>query len=604
MLAKYTLSTNSVHDAQVTSYDILAERGHFPEREQPHRPKDAYLYLCPFHADTSPSFSLHEDQQRWKCWTGCGSGGPKELLRLFGQEPTYQPPKAPKSPKKSQQGHDERLQGCTLAQVAKAKGPPLEHFRDLGWSDTTHKYKLNGQWATCQAVAIPYQSSVQLRVGLDQGQRFKWEYGHPENAKELYGTQWLLPVDKVVLLVEGTTDVVAARYLGIPAAGIPGTSTWKSNGTKWAKQLAGHELVVWQEPGEAALKMVESIAQDIPDLKVIKAPTGVKDICELLDQAGSGAEEWLRELITSANPFFEPAPTRSTDHAQEKGNVALTGITHKGYIRKRDRDEIRWDRANELWPPDYRVPHAGKYTARMHKATFAVAFIKGYAHTWHHPENEKQKKRLIYFNVTPRMLIDDAVFWHEYHHEDFDDSKYLALKKQVERADGDHNMLCVDNVQGRGSYTCFASVQIEGWERCSDVEAEFIKAIDHIRVPDDVLRYHPVKGTQGWVRNMTTPRIKDADQWDDIGYVEGKDFDPDYVEAEARAEGIPYDETPVYKEWRKTGIGKMPVVYPSSLEEGLRFAASCGVKLKPRYRVMLEEALIRGPLILGKSLRR
>jgi hypothetical protein len=568
--------------------DVLRDRGHIPAKERSSF-KDAYGFLCPFHADTRPSFWVTGDGMQWHCWTGCGGGGVTKLLQLFGQEPAYRPPKAPKSPRKSQAGVEERLQGCTLAQVARAKAMPPEHLRALGWYDTEHRYKLNGEWATCRAVAIPYANSVQLRVGLDQGQRFKWEYGHPENARELYGIEWLLPIDGVVLVVEGATDVAAARYMGIPAVGIPGTSTWKSNGKKWAERLAGHELVVWQEPGEAAEKMVEAIAGDIPDLRVIKAPDGVKDVCELLDQAGSGAGEWLRELIAEAEPFFEPAPGRSTDHAQERGNVASTDISKNLYIRNRDRDQIRWDRANELWPPDYRVPHAGKYAARMSKSTFAVAFVKGYAHTWHHPENEKQKKRLIYSNVIPRMLIDPQIFWHEYHHEDFNNLKYLALKKQVERAGGDHNMLCVDNVQGRGSYLCFASVQLEGWEQCSDVEAEFVKAIDRIRVPEDGSRFQPVKGTQGWVRKMTAPRIKDAGQWDDIGYADGKDLDLVYVEAEARAEGIPYDETPVYKEWRKTGIGKMLVVYPPSLEEGLRFAASCGIKLKPRYRAILEE---------------
>jgi hypothetical protein len=87
---------------------------------------------------------------------------------------------------------------------------------------------------------------------------------------------------------------------------------------------------------------------------------------------------------------------------------------------------------------------------------------------------------------------------------------------------------------------------------------------------------------------MTSPRFTDANQWEDMGYADGKDFDLTYVEAEAHAEGIPCDEIPVYKEWRKTGIGRMIIVYHSSLEEGLRFAAACGIKLKPKYRAMLE----------------
>jgi DNA primase len=600
------------NDVWPSSYDILAQHGHFPAKEQPNKTKDAFLFRCPFHADTDPSFSLHADRQRWKCWAGCGQGGPKELLKRFGDD-YVPPPKPAPAPKKAKQTNNNII-GCTLGQLAKAKGLPVEYLRSLGWRDTTYSGK--------PAVAIPWPGGIHYRVNLDEKPKYLWKKGNKvsilgiERLEQIRRTGW-------VLIVEGETDYVAGLLMGLPVVAIPGASTWKDD---WTLQFQGCHIYIWKEPGPGGESMAKKLAQAFWTVNIIEAPAGIKDLCELYDQSGAGARDFFTDLRMVAqevhsfdydregqvranqgyhnnleNPLTfpqEPTPAvkildRTRVEHHQKENVAPTDIRRKGHIRRRDND-IRWDKANTLWPPDYRVPHAGKYTARIHKATFAVAIVKGYAHTWHHPENEKQKKRLIYFNVTPRMLIDADVFWHEYHHEDFDDLKYLALKKQVERADGAHNMLAVDNVQGRGTYTCFATVQIKGWERCSDVEAEFIKAIDHIRVPDDASRYQPVKGTQQWVKNMTTPRFKDADEWADIGYADGKDFDLDYVEAEARAEGIPYDETPVYKEWRKTGIGKMLVIYPSSLEEGLQFAASCGIKLKPKYREMLEETLITG----------
>ena len=34
-----------------------------------------YKGLCPFHADTSPSFIVFPEGQRWHCFGACGTGG-------------------------------------------------------------------------------------------------------------------------------------------------------------------------------------------------------------------------------------------------------------------------------------------------------------------------------------------------------------------------------------------------------------------------------------------------------------------------------------------------------------------------------------------------
>ena len=48
-----------------------------------------------------------------------------------------------------------------------------------------------------------------------------------------------------MLLVEGESDCWTTWFHGIPALGVPGKSTWKSD---WAPYLEGTEVYVWQEP--------------------------------------------------------------------------------------------------------------------------------------------------------------------------------------------------------------------------------------------------------------------------------------------------------------------------------------------------------------------
>jgi hypothetical protein len=41
------------------------------------------LAICPFHDDRHPSFSFNVDEDRWKCFAGCG-GGRLSLLARYG----------------------------------------------------------------------------------------------------------------------------------------------------------------------------------------------------------------------------------------------------------------------------------------------------------------------------------------------------------------------------------------------------------------------------------------------------------------------------------------------------------------------------------------
>jgi hypothetical protein len=99
------------------------------------------------------------------------------------------------------------------------------------------------------------------------------------------------------LLVEGESDAWTCWLHGIPALGVPGKSTWR---TELAQRLAGLDVILWCEPDAADL--VERVGRDVPNLRVIKAPAGTKDLSEAHVRG-----EDVRALVDRLTHEAEPA---------------------------------------------------------------------------------------------------------------------------------------------------------------------------------------------------------------------------------------------------------------------------------------------------------
>jgi hypothetical protein len=348
MPSYYSLSTNSAHDVRSSSFDIMARRGHFPEREQPHKPKDAYLFRCPFHADTHPDFSLHEDRMRWKCWV-CGiGGGPGELLKFLGDnyvpppQPALSLPQGPAAkPKQAKSKGSLSFTGCTLDQLAKAKGLPVEYLRSLGWRDTNYYGRV--------VVAIPWPGGMHYRVNLDERPKYHWKSGNKvsilglDQLEEIRRTGW-------VLIVEGETDYAAGRSMGLPVVAIPGASTWQN---EWAFQFQGCQVFVWQEPDSGGPALVKKLVESFWCIKVVEPPEGIKDLCDLYNQAGEGAVAYFNDLKLLAREACYSRPDHDATEVSSPEPYYMEGSdgprrrfplpTDRGHI-----DKLR-DRQSEIW---------------------------------------------------------------------------------------------------------------------------------------------------------------------------------------------------------------------------------------------------------------
>ena len=183
--------------------------------------------------------------------------------------------------------------GLTLEELATAKGLDVNFLKQMGVSTMPYQ--------GAKAVRISYcdgQGAVlgtRYRTALDGKQRFRWKSG---DHVQLYGMPWLDHARKQgwVLVVEGESDCWTAWSHGLPAVGVPGKSTWR---TEWAPLLGGLDVYVWEEP--EAESFTRLIAQDILDAKVIIAPDGLKDISEA-HVAGIEVVSWLADLRASATP--------------------------------------------------------------------------------------------------------------------------------------------------------------------------------------------------------------------------------------------------------------------------------------------------------------
>jgi hypothetical protein len=216
-----------------------------------------WIAQCPGHEDAHPSLSITEGTDGrvlLHCHAGCRPEQIAEAVALTMADLfTAREEGGP-------QGFGIRLvhsnsqsHGLTVNAYAAAKQLPVEFLTALGLSDCH---------VPGPAVRIPYRTegdqvgAVQFRSAMDGRDRFRWKNG----SKPIPYGLWRLDEARAagyVVLVEGASDAQTLWYHDIPALGIPGATTWRS---EWETYLHGIATVyVVLEPdkgGEAVLKWI------------------------------------------------------------------------------------------------------------------------------------------------------------------------------------------------------------------------------------------------------------------------------------------------------------------------------------------------------------
>ena len=296
-----------IRQEQYKVLDVISELAP-REHRRTANPRSRYMMSCPLpdhddsqHRDHGGSFSVNEAETLWICF-GCGAKG--NALRLHQllsgemrgpyvrpprQQPAGTPAPAPKNVRKP-------LQGVTIAQLAESKGLNPDYlYEELAWRDVNYY--------NTPAISIPYASDsnedvqVRFRVGLNEGDRFRWDRG---SNPRLYGLWNLenIKAQNYVILVEGETDYATLDYRGFPVLGVPGAQNYKS---EWSQHLAGlRDVYVWKEPDTGGEKLVERLREQFPQIKVLIPGPGIKDPCDMAMQSGGGFRELMDEMLDSA----------------------------------------------------------------------------------------------------------------------------------------------------------------------------------------------------------------------------------------------------------------------------------------------------------------
>ena len=292
---------------------------------------------CPaHHPDTNPSLDVIDGDSKLLviCRTGCSQDvvvaalkarelwpTPEHVLRPVSRvsplegpggkataPPTGVTPPAPT-------GDMPVRSGLTLEMLAAAKGLPVDFLRSLGLSTVTYPLG-QGQ----KAVKMLYLDegggiiATRFRLALDGKDRFRHKAG---GHVQLYGRSRLAQPapgqsPPSVLVVEGESDCWTAWHCGLLAVGVPGKGTWRP---EWAKYLDSFQVYIWEEP--EAEGFTERIAKNIPDAKVIIAPSGTKDLSEA-HVRGDDVKALVERLSSTAVPVKVLLKTRN--------DAALAGL--------------------------------------------------------------------------------------------------------------------------------------------------------------------------------------------------------------------------------------------------------------------------------------
>jgi 5S rRNA maturation endonuclease (ribonuclease M5) len=127
--------------------------------------------------------------------------------------------------------------------------------------------------------------------------------------------------ERRVLLVEGPSDMLAARSAGVPAIAVPGASAWRS---EWASALDGRTVVVVMDCDRAGRQAAARIGEDLERRGIAVA---ISDLAPKRHD-GYDVSDWLREGNNAAHllhPATQHTPreyTRMTGLATAHGAAA------------------------------------------------------------------------------------------------------------------------------------------------------------------------------------------------------------------------------------------------------------------------------------------
>ena len=264
--------------------------------------------VCPFHGDTNPSFSVDLEKGLFKCFS-CGAEGNYIKFRadLDGTDTRTAYMKILEESGVESQRRAEQP-SYTVDEYAFEKRIPASWLKSHCSLESKRDRDGRGY------IYIPYfnkensQQVFRKRYPKGSGLRFKWGYGSA--GKLLMYGEWLLSTIYErgrVIMVEGESDTQTLWFLGLPALGVPGASTYRAEWTERIGDIGALYLHI--EPDQGGQTFLATMCKKLHDGnyggKVYTwscGQFGVKDPSELyLKKGKEKAKELIDEAIQNAD---------------------------------------------------------------------------------------------------------------------------------------------------------------------------------------------------------------------------------------------------------------------------------------------------------------
>ncbi len=303
---------------------------------------------CPFHEDSSASFSLYigdDSEERWKCFAGCGQGDVidflakhrtlsnsdacREYIRLAGVTPLPAPPPSSKPSQSAQPPLDWSACVAALTAEHRAKLAEWRGFapKFVGW---LHAENLVG-FFDAEHIAFPVHDAGRNVIGCHYGikEDGSWRY-HPTGTRTAPFVIGNMATARTIFVFESQWDLLAVldclHHHIQPLAETAAIATRGAGNARLLAGLCAPDTVVYAfgQNDEAGAKWLAAVAANSGRKTFhVVTPAPHKDANDWT-HAGATADE-IRRAIAEAQ--LVPASTAPDLHAASPRNVSKPAIT-------------------------------------------------------------------------------------------------------------------------------------------------------------------------------------------------------------------------------------------------------------------------------------
>ncbi len=278
---------------------------------------DKLLALCPFHEDSSPSFSVDLNTGKWHCFTeDIGGNFVSFWAKIHGidtneaykqiLEKYHIASEKPKPEPKQKQSRNDSLGSYSMEQYSTDKQLPVDFLRDVCKVSTGRERNGTTYLRMPYLKADGQEATYRKRFAKKE---FRWRTGSSGKIC-LYG-EWRLEAIKKkgwAILVEGESDTQSLWYMGLPALGVAGAAMFKA---EQAETLQGLKLYVHKEPDQGGNTFTEKVYRGLKDggftgeiYQWECAALDAKDPSQVyIDKGKDDGCKAIRSLLSQAKPI-------------------------------------------------------------------------------------------------------------------------------------------------------------------------------------------------------------------------------------------------------------------------------------------------------------